>query len=73
MASRETLKKGLYFDFAISTCIFPRSHGTMDFRGVFRNATGLSVAGKVSGDGSGAFQAPPEGTRGVIRDGCGAG
>ena len=73
MAPREKIKKGAYFDFAISAGIFPRSPGAMDFRGVFRNATGLYVTGKVSGNGSGAFQAPPEGTRGVIRDGCGAG
>jgi len=72
VAPRETLKKGLYFDFDVSTCIFPRSPGTMDIRGDFLNSTVVSVAGKVSGNGSGAFQAPPEGTRGVIRDGCGA-
>lgn len=58
---RQTLKKGLYFDFDISAGIFPYSPGAMDFRGIFRNATGSSVTGKVSGNGSGAFQAPPEG------------
>ena len=73
MICRIIAKNGLLSVRGFLMCILSCWHGKIDLRGVFRNATGFSVAGNVSGHGSGAFQAPLKGTLGVIRDGCGAG